>query len=140
MMMHPDFQQVVLRDRKRDLDRNLNIAFLRRTGSGSERVSVPSEPVVLRLCSVCDDEALDRLADLEGRPVSSGRHVVAEVGGIVVAALPLGCGELLADPFRPTAHLIPLLELRAKQIGTDCPARGRFGILSAVRALTPARR
>jgi hypothetical protein len=138
--MYRDFQQMVLRDRKRELDRDLQIAFLRQTGSKSEPPGVPSEAVVLRLCCVCDDEALERLAMLEGRPVSAGRHVVAEVGGTVVAALPLGSGELLADPFRPTAHLIPLLELRAKQLGTDYPARGRFGILSAVRALTPARR
>ncbi|HUY72268.1 MAG TPA: hypothetical protein VMV08_08490 [Gaiellaceae bacterium] len=138
--MHRDFQQMVLRDRQRELDHDLHMAFLRRTGSGNETSRAPSEAVVLRLCCVCDDEALDRLGKLEGRPVSPGRHVVAEVGGTVVAALPLGSGELLADPFRPTAHLIPLLELRAKQIGTDCPPRGRFGILSAVRALTPARR
>src|ERR1700722_11157455 len=111
-MMYPDFQQMVLNDRKRELDSNLNIAFLRRTGSGSERAASPSEPVVLRLCCVCDDEVLARLA---------------EVGGAVVAALPLACGELLADPFRSTAHLIPLLELRAKQIGSDCRPRGRFG-------------
>ncbi len=139
-MMYPDFQQMVLNDRKRELDSNLNIAFLRRTGSGSERAASPSESVVLRLCCVRDDEALDRLAKLDGRPVPRGRHVVAEVGGAVVAALPLGCGELLADPFRSTAHLIPLLELRAKQIGSDCRPRGRFGLLGAVRALTPARR
>jgi hypothetical protein len=139
-MMYQDFQQMVLRDRQRDLDHNLHVAFLHRTGSGNETAGAPSESVVLRLCSVCDDEALDRLAGLEGRAVSPGRHLVAEVGGTVVAALPLGRGELLADPFRPTAHLIPLLELRAKQIGTERPPRGRFGILSAVRALTPARR
>jgi hypothetical protein len=139
-MMYPDFQQMVLNDRKRELDSSLNIAFLRRTDPGSERAGTPSEPVVLRLCCVCDDEALERLAELEGRPIARGRHVVAEVGGAVVAALPLGCGELLADPFRQTAHLIPLLELRAKQIGSDCPPRGRFGLLGAVRALTPARR
>src|SRR5580692_2552472 len=139
-MMYPDFQQMVLNDRKRELDSSLNIAFLRRTDPGSERAGTPSEAVVLRLCCVCDDEALERLAMLEGRPVSAGRHVVAEVGGTVVAALPLGCGELLADPFRPTAHLIPLLELRAKQIGSECAPRGRLGILRAVRALTPARR
>ena len=138
--MYQDFQRMVLRDRQRNLDHNLHIAFLRRAGSGRETPGAPSESVVLRLCSVCDDEALDRLAGLEGRPLPRGRHLLAEVGGTVVAALPLGRGELLADPFRPTAHLIPLLELRAKQIGTEHPPRGRFGILSAVRALTPVRR
>jgi hypothetical protein len=137
--MHRDFQQMVLRDRQRELEHDLNVAFLRRTGSEREPVTVPSEAVVLRLCSVWDDDALERLSKLEGRPVSSGRHVVAEVDGKVVAALPLGSGVLLADPFRPTAHLIPLLELRAKQLGAGVPARGWTGFLTAVRALTPAR-
>ena len=42
----------------------------------------------------------------------------AEIDGKVVAALPLRGGKVMADPFRPTAHLIPLLELRAKQLAT----------------------
>jgi hypothetical protein len=139
-MMHPDYQQTVLRDRRRELDRSLQIAFLRQAGSETAAAGAPSESVVLRLCCVGDDEALDRLAALEGRPVPRGRHVVAEVGGTVVAALPLGCGEVLADPFRATAHLIPLLELRARHLGTERSRRGLSGILGAVRALSPARR
>ena len=81
-----------------------------------------------------DDAALDRLAELEGQPAPKGRFVVAEVSGTVVAALPLGCGNALSDPFRATAHLIPLLELRAKQLGAECSSRGRFAAFSAVRA------
>ena len=137
--MQGDFHEMMLRDRQRELDRGLKAAFLRRTDSDGTGAG-PSEAVVLRLCCVCDDDALDRLAKLEGRPVSSGRHVVAEVDGTVVAALPLVSGELLADPFRATAHLVPLLELRARQLTADDAPRGRFGFLSAMRAFTPARR
>jgi hypothetical protein len=49
---------------------------------------------------------------------------VAEVSGSIVAALPLAGGKPLADPFRPTAHLLPLLRLRADQL-TRTPGRSR---------------
>ena len=72
--------------------------------------------MLLRLCTIADDPVLDRLAELEGQPQPKGRHVVAEVDGAVIAALPLAGGRPLADPFRFTAQLLPLLELRRKQL------------------------
>jgi hypothetical protein len=111
--MHPDLLQVPLRERNRELERQARIARFR------PAPAEPAEPpaaLVLRLCSVHDDEALDRLAALEGQPPPRGRHLLAEVDGAVVAALPLGPGRPLADPFRATAHLMPLLELRARQL------------------------
>jgi hypothetical protein len=139
MTLHPDFQQMALNDHKRELDRSMEMALLRQAPA-ADTTPVLNEAVVLRLCSVHDDAMLDRLAELEGRPAPKGRHVVAEVSGTIVAALPLGRGVLLADPFRATAHLIPLLELRASQIGHDREHRSRFGIREALRALTPAGR
>lgn len=127
--MHPDFLQVVLSDHERELERRARSARRR----PDERQAVSTEPVVLRLCCVHDDEALDRLAVLEGRPAPAGRFVVAEVGSVVVAALPLGCGPALADPFRSTAHLLPLLELRAKQLSEECTRRGALAIWGTVR-------
>jgi hypothetical protein len=120
--MHPELLQIMIDDRNRELERRTRTARFR---------PAPAEPaqgtaaVVLRLCSVHDDDALDRLAALEGQPAPTGRHLVAEVDGTVVAALPLGPGRPLADPFRPTAHLLPLLELRARQLA---PRRRRRGL------------
>jgi hypothetical protein len=73
-------------------------------------------PLVLRLCTVHDDAAIDRLAALEGRHAPSGRFVVAELAGEIVAALPIDGGPALADPFRSTLHLLPLMRLRARQL------------------------
>lgn len=131
--MHMDFLQMTLRENRRELDARL----VRATLTAPDR-QPDVDDVVLRLCTVHDDGALDRLAALEGKPSPQGRHVVAEVSGTVVAALPLLGGSVLADPFRPTAHLVRLLELRARQIE---PA-GRRGIRlrAAVRNLSPARR
>jgi len=82
--------------------------------------------VELRLCRVGDDPELERLAELEGRPVPFGRLVVAVVRGRIVAALPIGGGRPLADPFARTAHLLPLLELRASQLREPVPRRRLF--------------
>ena len=53
------------------------------------------------------------------------------------AALPLDGGRALADPFRPSAHIVELLELRARQLRAehDEAQRHRFprirGVLRA---------
>jgi hypothetical protein len=130
-MMHPDFLQVRLNDHARELEQSMRLIHDRRAPEVPEAVT--NEAVLLRLCRVQDDAALARLAELEGQPAPIGRFIVAEVGGTVVAALPIGCGSLLADPFRSTAHLVPLLELRARQLGDECSHRGAFAIWGTVR-------
>ena len=66
------------------------------------------------------------------RPLPRGRFVVAEVNGELVAAQPLAGGRAFADPFRPTAELLPLMRLRARQIaGAD----RRLGFLPRARSL-----
>jgi hypothetical protein len=87
------------------------------------RQGIDAPAVALRLNSVHDDPALERLAQLEGRPVPPGRLVVAEVDGVVVAAHPLAGGVPLADPFHPTAQILPLLRLRAEQVAPPAQRR-----------------
>jgi hypothetical protein len=96
-------------------------------------VAARDESLVLRLCSVHDDFALERLAALDGKAVPRGRFVVAEENGTLVAALPLYGGPVIADPFRRTEHLVTLLRVRAGQLepATSAP---RW------RALVPHRR
>ena len=122
--MHPEFLQMTLHDHQRDLDQRTRFTY---TGeSFSEPRDENQDAVELRLCRVDDDPALDRLAMLEGRPAPAGRYVIAEVDGTVVAAISLISGAVLADPFEPTAHLLPLLELRAAQLAPE--ARGSRGL------------
>jgi hypothetical protein len=40
---------------------------------------------------------------------------VADVDGEIVAARPLAAARSIADPFRPTADIRELLDLRARQ-------------------------
>jgi hypothetical protein len=90
------------------------------------------------MTTVGDAEAIERLAALECMPEPDCRCVVAEVDGTVVAALPLRGGKVMADPFRRTAHLVPLLELRAKQLAASSPQQRPTALRRLVRALDRA--
>jgi hypothetical protein len=57
----------------------------------------------------------------------------------VVTALRLRGGEPLTDPFRPTAHLLPLLRLRAAQLERQPRARIETAKAIAAKMLHPAR-
>jgi hypothetical protein len=70
----------------------------------------------VRALSAHDREAVRVLAALDGRQLPDGPALVAEVDHEVLAALPLGGGKALADPFKPTAHLVEMLELCARQL------------------------
>jgi hypothetical protein len=70
-----------------------------------------------------DIDAIRRLAALDSKPVPVGGVLVAEQAGELVAALPLDGGEVLADPFRPTAEVVALLERKASELRTDAAVR-----------------
>jgi hypothetical protein len=110
-MMHPEIMRIMADEHvkilRRDAARHVRAATRQAADTGD---------LELRLCRVDDDPALERLGELEGRPVPSGRLVVAAVRGRLVAALPIAGGCALADPFTRTEHLLPLLELRAAQL------------------------
>ena len=72
--------------------------------------------VTVRVDEPGDREALRLLAALDSQRLPSGPTLVAEVNHELVAALPLNGGKALADPFKPTAHLVAMLKLRARQL------------------------
>jgi len=135
-MMHPDYRMEMIHAEQQRIGQALQRASLL-AGPVPRRQTV-EEAVALRLCSVHDDDALERLALLEGRPVPRGCFVLAEVEGEIVAALPLSGGDPLTDPFRRTAHLLPLLRLRAGQLEAQ-PRRMAAAKAIAARMLHPAR-
>ena len=96
--------------------------------------------VKIRDAEPADGAALMRLAALDSAPAPTGRVILAEVEEELRAALPLDGGPPIADPFRRTAELVALLELRAAQLrrgdgghasGEPVPPRG-------LRALAPS--
>jgi hypothetical protein len=75
------------------------------------------DAVTIRRTTPVDRKALERLADLEGRTAPAGAALVAEIDDRILAARWIREGVTLADPFRPTAELVSLLQTRARQLG-----------------------
>ena len=72
--------------------------------------------LTLRIATSADGSALARLADLEQTARPADPVLLGEVMQRPVAALSLRDGRVVADPFTPTAELIELMRLRARQI------------------------
>jgi hypothetical protein len=80
--------------------------------------------VTVRRSASGDEFALARLAALDSASPPRGPALIAEADSRMLAALPLGTGRPIADPFEPTAELVALLELRRKQVeSADAPRR-----------------
>lgn len=91
------------------------------------------QDVTVRRSAPGDASALARLAALDSASPPRGPALIAEADSRVLAALPLGSGRAIADPFEPTAELVALLELRKHQIDAagSTPA-GREGRLRSL--------
>jgi hypothetical protein len=68
--------------------------------------------LLIRAADGSDGSALHRLAALDSARVPAGDLLVAEADGALVAALAPATGATIADPFRPTAEVVELLQLR----------------------------
>ena len=73
-------------------------------------------PITVRPAVSADYAGLARLAALDSASPPTGSMLVAEADSRMLAALPLGAGRPIADPFEPTAEAVALLELRARQL------------------------
>ena len=98
-----------------------------------------STEIIVRSATAADELQLARLAALDSRAPVTGSALVAESDARIVAALPLGSGRPIADPFEPTAGLLALLELRAMQLRDERPTRRRLRdrVLDLLRAPLP---
>ena len=89
--------------------------------------------MVLRADRPTDASTLRRLAALDSARPLSGPSIVAEVDGRPVAALALGDGRVVADPFEATADVVELLKVRAERM-TDQETTHRAGLFGRLRA------
>jgi len=81
--------------------------------------------VLIRTARGSDGPALARLAILDSSSVPSGDLLVAESDGELVAARSLANGDVIADPFRPSADVVALLAVRARALAGERPRRVR---------------
>jgi hypothetical protein len=80
--------------------------------------------VTIRWALPTDLDALERLAGLDSKRLPAGPMLVAEVAGELWAAVSVLEDKAVADPFRPSAQMVRLLEQRAGQLrATQPPAR-----------------
>lgn len=90
--------------------------------------------IVIRLATPEDVPRLNRLAALDSQRAPRGPMLLAELGGVLQAAVALDGSRAIADPWRRTAELVVLLRLRADQMPAEL-GRGRQRDLVAVQAL-----
>jgi hypothetical protein len=82
----------------------------------------PPAAVTVRVALPSDARAVARIADLDSSyEAPRAPLLVGERGGAIVAALSLRDGHLVANPFVPTADLVALLRLRARQLRRKRP-------------------
>ena len=91
--------------------------------------------ITVRRAVATDHSELERLAALDSANPPRGPALVAEADSRMLAALPLGSGRPIADPFEPTAGIVALLQLRAEQLSKDrSESRGWSDRLRSLRS------
>lgn len=94
------------------------------------------DSITIRYAEPEDGAALRRLAGRDTAEMPEGALLVALVGAELRAAVPVGGGEAIADPFQPTADLVRLLTARAEQMRVGATHGPRGGL----RRMLDARR
>lgn len=79
-------------------------------------LSTELSPLTIRAATPHDAGALSDLARLAGRTPLHGRIVLAERDGVVIAAVSLTSGPIVADPSQPVADAVRLLRYRRWQL------------------------
>jgi hypothetical protein len=72
----------------------------------------PANAYVIRQAAEVDTPTLRRLAELDGERPFAGPALIAEAGGVAVAAISLFDERVVADPFAPTTVAVQLLRMR----------------------------
>jgi hypothetical protein len=72
------------------------------------------EPLIIKHTDSSDTHAVWRLAALDDRRAPHGPALLAYVGDELRAALGLRDGQVVADPFHPTADIVEMLRVEAR--------------------------
>jgi hypothetical protein len=83
------------------------------------------ETITIRHAAAGDRQALERLAGRDSTVLEDDDFVIAEVGDEAWAAIGLGSGTLVADPFRPSGGVVELLRMRVERREGGVAPEGR---------------
>ena len=92
--------------------------------TGSHTTADDHSQITIRLAGSEHAEQVRRLAQRDSAVVPGGEVLVALVGEQMRAAISIGDGRVIADPFHPTAELVALLSERVFQL-RGAKGRGR---------------
>jgi hypothetical protein len=110
--MHPELHSRFASERMKD----------DHSGLAPERegtATLTTETITIRPLREDDVGVVERLAELDERPVPPGPLLLAEIEGTVEAVVALDGDEAIANPFAPSADAVSLLRLRADQLRED---------------------
>ena len=93
--------------------------------------------VTIREATDADARALRALAQRDSATLPAGPLVIGEVDGEIRAAMSVGTGATIADPFHGTADIIALVHARADQLRSRKRRRART--IARTPAPAPAR-
>lgn len=77
------------------------------------------QTITIRRAQAIDTDALRRLAERDSTSLRDEPYVLVEQSGMPLAAVGLDRGEVIADPFQRTAHLVPVLQQAVDGLGPD---------------------
>ena len=100
-----------------------------RAATGAPARRSDEQVITLRVAQPQDAYDVSRLAQLDDAPLPVGVVMLAVVDGEAVAALSLGDGRVVANPFAATEQAVTLLRLRATQLSGERHHRWRPRIL-----------
>jgi hypothetical protein len=84
-----------------------------------ETCAMSDETITIRRAVQGDRRVLERLAGRDSTVLPDDEFLVAEVGDEAWAAIALRTGEIVADPFRPSAGVAELLRVRIEREGGE---------------------
>jgi hypothetical protein len=117
MIAPTELHRYLVEARMADARRRARPTFRRRRDHGPIDRDGADVALVLRPAQGGDAPLLEQLAQLDGHDLAGrGPRILAEARGRVIAAADVASGDIIADPFVPTAAAVALLRLRAAQL------------------------
>jgi hypothetical protein len=107
--LHPDLHSRMASERLKDDHDGLE-------PEGDGTPTLEPAAITIRPLQEGDVEAVERLAELELRPMPAGPILLAEVDGTIEAAIGLAGCETIANPFSASRAAVTLLHVRAVQL------------------------
>ena len=119
-MNQSDLYLAVIRERASAADRHAQRVGPLLAGLADAGATLPEpDPLTVRFGTAGDGPRIARIAELDSASAPCGPLLVGERDGRAIAALSLRDGAVVADPFVPTADVVALLQLRARQLGRE---------------------